>query len=223
MTYASPGPISTSVPSSCLMASRPEWTTPTWRAWQLSVPATGLTQSDQRHPGSNATVPRSSRPYARHQRCVLSGVLVSSGESKFRDSTPAMAVSSRRSTGRSSRSQARHCKHRWTPCEQRHSLLLKPRPAQISRSTLSSPVSTETRLPGVSDGSIAANVSAPARKSASLSKYWRTTAVPSASSKTSWSFLIGAPGSNPLRPGSTSRRPRSRMTSGLRVARASRR
>ena len=29
MTYASPGPISTSVPSSCLIASRPEWTTPT--------------------------------------------------------------------------------------------------------------------------------------------------------------------------------------------------
>jgi hypothetical protein len=32
-------------------------TTPMWRAWQLSVPATGLTHSDQRHPGSNAKRP----------------------------------------------------------------------------------------------------------------------------------------------------------------------
>src|SRR5215207_5030347 len=54
MTYASPGPISTSVPSSCWTPIRPEWATPTWRAWQLSVPATGLTHSDHRHPGSNA-------------------------------------------------------------------------------------------------------------------------------------------------------------------------
>ena len=28
-------------------------TTPTWRTWQLSVPATGFTHSDHFHPGSN--------------------------------------------------------------------------------------------------------------------------------------------------------------------------
>src|SRR3954462_11650880 len=97
MTYASPGPISTSVPSSGLTASRPEWTTPTWRAWQLSVPATGLTHSDQRHPGSNANRPTVAAPIRTTSTCVLSGVLVSSGESKSRDSTPGTAISSRRS------------------------------------------------------------------------------------------------------------------------------
>src|SRR3954451_10216987 len=90
MTYASPGPISTSVPSSCLTASRPEWTTPMWRAWQLSVPATGLTHSDQRHPGSNANRPTVAPPMRTTSTRVLSGVRVSSGESKSRDSTPAI-------------------------------------------------------------------------------------------------------------------------------------
>src|SRR3954454_3155865 len=97
MTYASPGPISTSVPSSCLMASRPEWATPTWRAWQVSVPATGLTHSDQRHPGSNVIRAAVDPPIRTTSTRVLSGVLVSSGESKSRDCTPGTAVSSHRS------------------------------------------------------------------------------------------------------------------------------
>src|SRR3954453_24263326 len=97
MTYTSPGPTSASVPSSCLMASRPAWTTPTWRAWQLSVPATGLTHSDQRHPGSNVIRAAVVPAIRTTSTCVLSGVLVSSGESKSRDSTPGTAVSSRRS------------------------------------------------------------------------------------------------------------------------------
>ena len=59
-------------------------------------------------------------------------------------------------------------------------------------------MSTEERVPGVSDVSIAANASAPARKFSSLSKYWRTTAVPCVSSNTSWSFLIGTPGGGPV-------------------------
>jgi len=77
-------------------------------------------------------------------------------------------------------------------------LLLKPGRVQSSRSILSSPVSTATRLPGVSDRSIAAKASAPARKFSSVSKYWSTTAVRCASSKTSWSFLIGTPGGGPV-------------------------
>src|SRR5215207_9796266 len=107
MTYASPGPISTSVPSSWLTPSRPEWTTPTWRAWQLSVPATGLTHSDHRHPGSNANRPTVVAPMRTTSTCVLSGVRVSSGESKSRVSTPATAVSSPRLTLRLSRSRGR--------------------------------------------------------------------------------------------------------------------
>src|SRR5437764_13459643 len=54
MTYASPAPISTSVPSLWRTAMRPELTTPTCRTWQLSVPTTGFTHSDQVQPGSNA-------------------------------------------------------------------------------------------------------------------------------------------------------------------------
>src|SRR5512133_2448726 len=80
------------------MARRPDWTTPTWRAWQLSVPATGLTHSDQRHPGSNVIRATVVTPMRTTATCVLSGVLVSSGESKSRDSTPATAVPSHRLT-----------------------------------------------------------------------------------------------------------------------------
>src|SRR3954465_10589969 len=126
MTYASLGPIATSVPSSCLMASRPEWTTPTWRAWQLSVPATGLTHSHHRHPGWKVIRAAVVVPMRTTSTCVLSGVRVSSGESKSRDSTPGTATSSRRSQ-KIAALRDRHCKHRCTPCEQRHSLLLEPR------------------------------------------------------------------------------------------------
>lgn len=97
MTYASPGPISTSVTSSCLTPIRPEWATPTWRAWQLSVPATGLMHSDHRHPGSNVNRAAVVAPMRTTSTCVLSGVRVSSGDSKSRVSTPATAISSRRS------------------------------------------------------------------------------------------------------------------------------
>src|SRR5215210_3640590 len=40
-----------------LHPSRPAWTTPTWRAWQLSVLATGWMHSDHRHPVANANRP----------------------------------------------------------------------------------------------------------------------------------------------------------------------
>src|ERR1700754_3653405 len=124
MTYAAPGPISTSVPSSCSMARRSEWTTPTWRAWQLSVPATGLTHSDQRHPGSNANRPTVAAPMRTTSTCVLSGDLVSSGESKSRDSTPGMACLLSSIAERSSRLQGWHCKHCCTPLR----AALSPRP-----------------------------------------------------------------------------------------------
>src|SRR4051812_11525560 len=52
MTYASPAPISPSVPSSCATCILPDWTTPTCRTWHRSVPTTGLTHSDHFQPGS---------------------------------------------------------------------------------------------------------------------------------------------------------------------------
>src|SRR3954462_13519234 len=90
-----PGLRSASVPSSWATCSVPDWTTPTCRAWQLSVPATGLMHSDHFQPGSNvkraAVVPS---PISTTFICVLSGVRCSSGESKSLDSTPAMCLSS---------------------------------------------------------------------------------------------------------------------------------
>src|SRR5215216_4377241 len=67
-------------------------TYPVWGCRQLSVPAMGLTCSDQRHPGSNTARPiatfgsvtRSSRPFP--------NVRVSSGCSKLFFSIPAIAV-----------------------------------------------------------------------------------------------------------------------------------
>src|SRR5262249_349536 len=48
----SPGPSSASDPSSIRTTIRPERTWMRWPTWQLSVPTSGLTHSDQRHPGS---------------------------------------------------------------------------------------------------------------------------------------------------------------------------
>ena len=89
---------------------------------------------------------RGCHPHDHHSTCVLSGVLVSSGESKSRDSTPAAALSSRRSPNDPP-----------APCVGMQALLqalraaalalLTPRPRSSSRSTLSPPVSTGTRLP----------------------------------------------------------------------------
>src|SRR5919108_2444334 len=103
---------------------RPDWTTPTWRAWQLSVPATGFTHSDHRHPGSNANRPTVVPPSRTTSTFVLSGVRVSSGESKSRVSTPAMAGSSRRLTVRSSRAWASHCKRTRDAADERHALVV---------------------------------------------------------------------------------------------------
>ena len=47
----SPGPNSASDPSSIRTTIRPEMTWIRWPTWQLSVPTTGLTHSDQHHPG----------------------------------------------------------------------------------------------------------------------------------------------------------------------------
>ena len=60
-----------------------------------SVPATGLTHSDQRHSGSNVIRAAVVTPIRTTATCVLAGVRVSSGESKSRDSTAATAVFSR--------------------------------------------------------------------------------------------------------------------------------
>jgi type IV pilus biogenesis protein CpaD/CtpE len=53
-----------------------------------------LTHSDHRQPGSNANRAAVVAPMRTTSTCVLSGVRVSSGESKSRVSTPATAVSS---------------------------------------------------------------------------------------------------------------------------------
>src|SRR5262249_5244557 len=58
--------------------------------WQLSVPATGLTHSDHRHPGSIVNRAAVVLPMRTTSTCVLSGVLLSSGEPKSRFSTPAI-------------------------------------------------------------------------------------------------------------------------------------
>jgi hypothetical protein len=83
MKYASPGPISASVPSSCTTCMRPAITAPTCLAWQLSVPATGLMHSDQRQPGCAVSRAAYTSPSFTTLSCVLSGVRLSSGASKL--------------------------------------------------------------------------------------------------------------------------------------------
>src|SRR5581483_4391077 len=96
ITYASPAPSSSTVPSSCVTRIRPERTTPTCRCWHLSVPATGFTHSDQLQPGSIAKRATVVPPTCTTSTRVLSGVRRSSGESKSRFSTPAISASVRR-------------------------------------------------------------------------------------------------------------------------------
>src|SRR5688500_18448887 len=59
--------------------------------------------SDHRQPGSNTNRPTVVAPIRTMSTFVLSGVRVSSGDSKSRDCTPAMAASCGRSTKTSSR------------------------------------------------------------------------------------------------------------------------
>src|SRR5437763_9766663 len=93
MTYASPALSSISVPSSCVTVSVPDPTTPTWRSWQLSVPATGFTHSDHFQPGSKVRRAAAVSPTCTTSTRVLSGVLVSSGESKSNVWMPAISAS----------------------------------------------------------------------------------------------------------------------------------
>src|ERR1039457_1715016 len=58
----SPGPMSSSVPSSIRILWRPEITYPTCAAWQLSVPAIGFTWSDHFQPGWNVARPTTPPP-----------------------------------------------------------------------------------------------------------------------------------------------------------------
>ena len=120
MTYASPGPISTPVSSSRLMARRPDWTTPTWRPKQLSVPAAGLTHSDKRHPGSNVIRAAVVTPMRTTATCLLSGVLVSrrievarfhTGHGRLRLSIPSRSSRSPRRLSTTVQSAA----SRWRP------------------------------------------------------------------------------------------------------------
>ncbi len=65
------------------------------------------------------------------------------------------------------------------------------------RSSVTSQVSTEARVPGVSEASIAANTRADARMSSAVSKYCRTTAVPCSASDSICSRLVETPGGGP--------------------------
>src|SRR6516164_3552221 len=63
--------------------------------------------------------------------------------------------------------------------------------------SFTSQASTETRVPGVSPGSIAANTLAPASRSSAVAKCWRTTAVPCASSNRTSNPVEFTPGGAP--------------------------
>src|SRR5579859_935681 len=65
-------------------------TAPTWRAWQVSVPTTGLMHSDQRQPGCIVKRATLTSPRPTDSTVVLSGVRVSSAASKFLLMIPAM-------------------------------------------------------------------------------------------------------------------------------------
>src|SRR3954467_12173302 len=60
----SPGSATISVPSSILIASRPETWYWKWGASQLAVLASGLTSFDQRQPGSSTPAPAGPEPQA---------------------------------------------------------------------------------------------------------------------------------------------------------------
>src|SRR4051794_26251827 len=85
-----PAVMSDSDPSSCRTCMAPETMTPTWCAWQESVPATGLMHSDHFQPG--CTVSRAALMPARSTTStfVLSGERTSSGDSKLLAIRPAM-------------------------------------------------------------------------------------------------------------------------------------
>src|SRR6516225_8573824 len=94
MTYVSPGPISSSVPSSCVTIIRPDSTTPRCLSWQLFPPTIGLMHPDHDQPGSSVKRAAVVLPMCTTSTRDFSGVRVSSGESKSRFSTPAIPTSS---------------------------------------------------------------------------------------------------------------------------------
>jgi len=128
MTYASPGPISTSVPSSCLIASRPEWTTPTWRAWQLSVPGDGPDTLGPSPPRleSHSCGCRHAHTHHIHLRLVGRPRLIRRIEvARFHTGQGRLLSSIAK---RSSRPLGCHCKRRSSQSCQRNWLLLNLRP-----------------------------------------------------------------------------------------------
>src|SRR5207245_8186143 len=80
---ASPGPASSSVPSSSFVFSRPETTKATCVCWHHSVPTSGLTDWDQRHPGCSSNRPITASPTLAISILPLSNLRVSSGDLKF--------------------------------------------------------------------------------------------------------------------------------------------
>src|SRR3972149_3858805 len=83
ITPTSPGPNSALDPSSIRTASRPEMTYVRWRTWQLSVPTLGLTDSDQRHPGSKGVRIAWTSPKSTASTLPLAMGRVSSGALKL--------------------------------------------------------------------------------------------------------------------------------------------
>ena len=76
------GPTSIEVPSDISMWRRPATTSPKWWYSHHSVPASGLTCSDQRQPGSMTWRPMDDSPRWTSSMLAFSTVLTSSGLSK---------------------------------------------------------------------------------------------------------------------------------------------
>ena len=62
ITATSPGPMVLSLPSSMRIVIWPDTQIPVCRVWHESVPAIGLTSSDQRQPGSKVPLPMVKSP-----------------------------------------------------------------------------------------------------------------------------------------------------------------
>src|SRR5689334_20775611 len=75
------------------MCRLPATTAPTWWAWQLSVPTTGLMHSDQRQPGCAVIRAALMPSRSRISRRVLSGVRTSSADPKSFFTMPAISFS----------------------------------------------------------------------------------------------------------------------------------
>ena len=91
MSKTSCGPNSALVPSEKSIPSRPEMTTPTWRAWHHSPPTFGLLSTDQRQPGSDTMKATVRSPSSTRLAVMFGNSITSLGRSRFALMTSAIA------------------------------------------------------------------------------------------------------------------------------------